>query len=110
MVWEFLEVALNKNILKVVSFRLLMKSESERSSDNHKFTIERAVFGAIGMACPFPIIGELCLSAPIYTAISRSRLSNSRGINITSSVAIAGLMRVSLYEPFYIPMLRYVFG
>jgi hypothetical protein len=66
------------------------------------------VMGA-GMFLPIPVIGEAILAYGLYPLVKETGIcGNDSFANSAASIAVAGLTRISFYEPFYLPALDFI--
>jgi hypothetical protein len=62
-----------------------------------------------GMLLPIPVLGEAVLAYGLYPIIKETRIcGNDSFTNSVASIAVAGLARIELYQPFYLPTLDFI--
>jgi hypothetical protein len=62
-----------------------------------------------GIFLPVPVLGEAILAYGLYPIIKETRIcGNDSFMNSAASVAVAGLTRIELYQPFYLPTLDFI--
>lgn len=77
------------------------------ATDNTKGLTELDLtLGAVGIFCPFPVIGEAALAGFLYKPIKEG-LNADTGLAVLASIPAAILTRAFLYKDFYIPVLNF---
>jgi len=71
-----------------------------------KLKTKHLLSGLAGMLCPIPVVGEALVSGLLYPIYNEMFNNQNPVLNITSSMATAGLMRMKLYEIAYFPLLN----
>jgi len=62
-----------------------------------------------GMLLPVPVLGETILAYGLYPVIKETRIcGNDSFTNSVASIAVAGLARIEIYQPFYLPTLDFI--
>jgi len=74
-----------------------------------KLKTKHLVSGLAGMLCPIPVVGEALVSGLLYPIYDEIFQKSNPVLNITASMAAAGLMRMKLYEIAYLPMMESVY-